>query len=79
MTPFLCRLRSIAAHRDHFVGHLSVSVSVCLSGSHTLVVTQATHAFIRMLSLCLRERNIMTSLFSTSLFVPSLRYMKNGQ
>ena len=45
---FLCRLRSIAAHRDHFVGRLSV----CLSGSHTfLVVThsyvsQVTHAFL---------------------------------
>ena len=48
---FLCRLRSIAAHRDHFVR--------CLSGSHTfLVVThsyvsQATHAFFRMLPLFL--------------------------
>ena len=29
--PFLCRLRSIAAHRDHFVRRLSVCVraSVC--------------------------------------------------
>ena len=26
---FLCRLRSIAAHRDHFVRCLSVRVSVC--------------------------------------------------
>ena len=25
---FLCRLRSIAAHRDHFVRHLSVCLSV---------------------------------------------------
>ena len=25
----LCHLRSIAAHRDHFVRHLSVRVSVC--------------------------------------------------
>ena len=50
---FLCRLRCISAHRDHFVGGLSV----CLSGSHTfLVVThsyvsQATHAFLGMLPL----------------------------
>ena len=28
---FLCRLRSIAAHRDHFVRRLSVRPSVCLS------------------------------------------------
>ena len=39
---FLCRLRSIAAHRDHFVWRLSVSMSVhlslCLSGSHTFLV-----------------------------------------
>ena len=28
---FLCRLRSIAAHSDHFVRHLSVRLSVCLS------------------------------------------------
>ena len=33
--PFLCRLRSIAAHRDHFVRRLSVCACVCLSGSHT--------------------------------------------
>ena len=55
---FLCRLRSIAAHRNHFVRHLSVCLSVCWSGSHTfLVVThsyvsQATHAFLGMLPLC---------------------------
>ena len=56
----LCRLRSIAAHKDHFVRRLSVRPSVyvsCLSGSHTfLVVThsyisQATHAFHGMLPL----------------------------
>ena len=56
---FLCRLRSIAAHRDHFVRRLSVR----LSGSHTfLVVThsyvsQATHAFLGMLPLCLYLNN----------------------
>ena len=55
--PFLCRLWSIVAHRDHFVRRLSVHLSVCLSGSHTfLVVThsyvsQATHAFLGMLPL----------------------------
>ena len=36
--PFLCRLRSITAHRNHFVRRLSVRPTVCLSGSHTLVV-----------------------------------------
>ena len=58
---FLFRLWSIAVHRDHFVRCLSVrpsvrlSLSVCMSDSHTfLVVThknvsQATHAFLRML------------------------------
>ena len=57
MTRLLCRLRSIAAHRDHFVRCLSVRLSVCLSGSHTfLVVThsyvsQATPAFLGMLPL----------------------------
>ena len=50
---FLCRLRSIAAHRDHFVQRLSV----CLSSSHTVLVvshsydSQATHAFLGMLPL----------------------------
>ena len=54
---FLCRLRSIAAHRDHFCP-ASVYLSVCLSGNHTfLVVThsyvsQVTHAFLGMLPLC---------------------------
>ena len=54
---FLCRLRSIAAHRDNFVWRLSVCVSVCLYCSHTfLVVThsyvlQATHAYLGMLPL----------------------------
>ena len=58
----LCRLRSIAAHTNHFLQRLSVCLSVCvcvhMSGSHTfLVVTnsyvlQATHAFRRMLPLC---------------------------
>ena len=54
VTDFLYRLRSIAAHRDHFVWYLSVilSVCLCLSGSHTfLVVThsyvsQATHGML---------------------------------
>ena len=35
---FLCRLRSIAAHRDHFVRRLSVCACVCLSGSHTFLI-----------------------------------------
>ena len=32
---FLCRLRSIATHRDHFVRRLSVYLSVCPSVCHT--------------------------------------------
>ena len=65
---FLCRLQSIAAHRDHLVWRLSVrlsvSPSVCLSGSPTfLVVThsyvsQATHAFLAMLPLCFTYREV---------------------
>ena len=56
---FLCRLRSIAAHRDHFVRRLSVCACVCLSDSHTFLivthsyVSQATHVFLGMLPLCL--------------------------
>ena len=55
---FLCRLRSIAAHRDHFVRRLSVCACVRLSDSHTFLivthsyVSQATHAFLGMLPLC---------------------------
>ena len=42
-TPLLlCRLRSIAAHRDHFVRRLSVCACVracvCLSDSHTFLI-----------------------------------------
>ena len=60
---FLCRLRSIAARRDHFVQRLSVCqsvrLSVCPSGIHIFLVDthsyvlQATHAFLGMLPLCL--------------------------
>ena len=52
-STFLCLLRSIGTHKDHFV-----CASVCMSGNHTfLVVThsyvsQATHAFLRILPLC---------------------------
>ena len=55
---FLCRLRSIAAHRDHLIRRLSVCACVCLSDSHTFLivmhcyVSQATHAFLGMLPLC---------------------------
>ena len=50
----LRHLRSIAAHRDHFVQHLPVCPSMSVT---FLVVThsydsQATHAFLRMLPLC---------------------------
>ena len=43
-SSFLCRLRSIAAHRDHFVRHRSVRPSFCLSGSHTFLVVM--HCYI---------------------------------
>ena len=62
----LCRLRSIAAHRDHFVRRLSVCACVCLSDSHTsLIVThsyvsQATHAFLGMLPLCCMKFDLFT-------------------
>ena len=52
---FLCCLQSIVAHRDHFVQR----PSVCVSGSPTFLVvrrnyvSQATHAFLGMLPLCL--------------------------
>ena len=61
----LCRLRSIAAHRAHFVRRLSACPSVCLSGSHTLLlvthsyVSQATHAFLGMLSLFCERWNLI--------------------
>ena len=54
---FLFCLRSIVAHRDHFVRRPSVCLSVCLSGSHTFLlvthsyVSQATHAFLGVLPL----------------------------
>ena len=49
---FLCRLRSIATHRDHFVRRLSVRLSVRLSYSQSYV-SQGTHAFLGMLPLFL--------------------------
>ena len=74
--PFLCCLRSIAAHKDCPV---SVCLSVRLSGSHTfLVVThsyvsQATHAFLRMLPLCcfslsLKVNNVHFSVCQSKIF-----------
>ena len=58
-TNFLCRLRSIVTHRDHFVRRPFVRPSVCLSvrlshvTCHTFqsYVSQATHAFLGMLPL----------------------------
>ena len=83
-TILLCRLRSIAAHRDHFVRCPSVCpsvccLSVCLSGSHTfLVVThsyvsQATNAFLRILPLCLMY-NMLCSSQSKPLLHTKLNY-----
>ena len=55
---FLCRLGSIAAHRDHFVRHLSVCL--CLSCRHIFLVVmhsyiclQVTGVLPGMLPLCL--------------------------
>ena len=56
---FLCRLRSIATHTDHFVRRLSVCPSVRLSVrlSHSQsYVLQATHAFLGMLPLFLNTQ-----------------------
>ena len=47
--PLLCRLRSIATHRDHFVRRLSVRLSHSQS-----YVSQAIHAFLGMLPLFFR-------------------------
>ena len=47
---FLCRLRSIATHRDHFVRRPSVSPSVTRHNFQSYVL-QATHAFLGMLPL----------------------------
>ena len=68
----LCHLRSIAAHRDHFVPRLSVRpivcLYVCLSRGHTfLVVThsyvlQATDAFLGMLPLCLDLKVVLVTM-----------------
>ena len=72
---FLCRLRSIAAHRGHFVWRLCVCVCVCLSSSRTfLVVThsyvsQVTHAFLGMLPLCLYLQLMLRGIFPVSLFL----------
>ena len=45
---FLCRLQSIAAHRDYFVGRLSVRrlsvrLCVCLSGSRHMHSSECCH------------------------------------
>ena len=58
LRQFLCRLRSIATHRDHFVRCPSVCLSVRPSVTllcHTFqsYVSQATHAFLGMLPLFL--------------------------
>ena len=50
ISALLCRLRSIATHRDHFVRRPSVCLSVRPSYSHSYV-SQATHAFLGMLPL----------------------------
>ena len=45
MSPAKCRLRSIAAHRDHFVRRLSVRPSFCQSGSPTFLYARMVVTF----------------------------------
>ena len=77
-TQFLCRLRSIAAHRDHFVRRLSVRLSV----SHTfLVVThsyvsQATYAFFGMLPLCLKYFSEYNAAFKVEISRKSKAFLR---
>ena len=62
---FLCRLRNIATHRDHFVRRPSVCPSVTLFCQiFQSYVSQATHAFLGMLPLFLfcYERDFMSDL-----------------
>ena len=54
---WLCHLRSIAAHRDHFLRRLSVCLSVSQTfllamHSYIMYVSHAIHAFLGMLPLC---------------------------
>ena len=44
LTKFLCCLRSIATHRDHFVRRLSVRLSVCLSVCPSVTLTELCFA-----------------------------------
>ena len=52
---FLCRLRSIATHRDHFVRRLSVRLSVCLS-----VRLSHSHSYVSQEELVPRDLNRAT-------------------
>ena len=49
---FLCCLRSIAAHRDHFVQRLCVKLSWKSHIQSCNYISQVTHAFLRILLLC---------------------------
>ena len=55
----MCRLRSIAAHRDHFVRYLSacVYVCVCVSGSHTFFIVSIPRNAATVLFNILNIRN----------------------
>ena len=64
----LCRLRSIAARRDHFVLHLSVCLCVCPVVMHSYVL-QATHAFLGILPLCY---SYMSPIYNVYLFLLSI-------
>ena len=86
LLTFLCRLRSIAEHRDHFVRRLlCVFLSVRYSHTFLLVmhsyVSQATHAFLGMLSLCLtiilRTRNGCFNMYLKHYVFTNLTHERN--
>ena len=68
----LCRLRNIAAHRDHFARRLSVRPSVCrvcLPGSHTFLVVTVIYVsqWYKHSSECCHYFCILLSTFISSL------------
>ena len=77
-----CRLRSIAAHGNHFVRRLSVRPSVCvsvrLSGSHTFLVVTHSYDSQETPSLCLildRENYAFNGFFCFNISFKSTHFM----
>ena len=72
---FLCRLRSIAAHRDHFVRRLSVCACVCLSDSHTfLIVTLVNTIETKPLHISLSDlQDMLTVMRGCTLLILEVR------